>query len=510
MAGLPFERLSYDRDYDQALSYLYNLQKFGIKLGLSRTESLLKAFNNPHQALNCIHIAGTNGKGSVAAMLSSIYSRAGYKVGLFTSPHLVDFRERFQINGRRISKAQTLELIRQIKEKVKAEEPPTFFEFVTAMALIYFFREKVDLAVMEVGLGGRLDATNIIKPLITVITNISLEHQDHLGKTLEKIAQEKAGIIKSGVPLVTGVRQKKIQEQIESICRERQVLMALAGRDFRTRKVGEGRFNYFGMRNADFGMEEPFGVRSSEWGVEKDTRYRMQDTRWMKDEGRGTKDQGSDIGDQTLVTPNFELKTTNSDTSLVPRLESLRLALLGDHQIKNAGLALAVVELLQEKYPVPDVKIRAGLGKVSWPGRMEMLSERPWIVLDGAHNPGAMRTLAESLSKVFSFKKLLIIFGMMKDKNIKQTLNCLIPLADKIILTRAEYDRSADPEYLKRVIKGNRTRTLVVPDIPLAVTQALQEAGPEDLLLITGSLFVVGEALAWWERNGRFSNRKLN
>ena len=212
MAGRPFERLSYDREYDQGLSYLYNLQKFGIKFGLSKTENLLRAFNNPHRELNCLHIGGSNGKGSVAAMLASIYSGAGYKVGLFTSPHLVDFRERFQINGRLISKAQTLGLIKEIKEKTLEEEPPTFFEFVTAMALIHFSREKVDLAIMEVGLGGRLDATNIIKPLITVITTISLEHQDYLGKTLENIAWEKAGIIKPGVPLITGVGQKKVQE----------------------------------------------------------------------------------------------------------------------------------------------------------------------------------------------------------------------------------------------------------------------------------------------------------
>ena len=247
MAGRPFERLSYDREYDQALSYLYNLQKFGIKFGLSKTENLLRAFNNPHRKLKCLHIGGSNGKGSVAAMLASIYSRAGYKVGLFTSPHLVDFRERFQINGRLISKAQTLGLIKEIKEKALEEEPPTFFEFVTAMALIYFSREKVDLAIMEVGLGGRLDATNIINPLITVITTISLEHQDYLGKTLENIAWEKAGIIKPGVPLVTGVDQKKVQEQIEKICRERQAPMFLAGRDFRTRKLGQGKFSYFGV-----------------------------------------------------------------------------------------------------------------------------------------------------------------------------------------------------------------------------------------------------------------------
>jgi dihydrofolate synthase/folylpolyglutamate synthase len=356
---------------------------------------------------------------------------------------------------------------------------------------------------MEVGLGGRLDATNIIKPLITVITNISLDHQDHLGRTLKKIAQEKAGIIKSGVPLVTGVGQKKIQEQIESICRERKVPMVLAGRDFRTRKVSNRIFNYFGIPADRFGVRglrrarrQALGLECiekaqssrSEFEVGKDTRYRMQDTRWTKDKGRETMNQ---------------LSVTLQSSILNPQLKDLKVGLLGDHQIKNAGLALAVVELLQGKYSVPAVKIRAGLSKVSWPGRMEVLSERPWIVLDGAHNPGAVRVLAEALPKVFSFKKLLIVFGMMKDKNIKQTLSCLIPLADKIILTRAEYDRSADPEYLKRLIKDNRTRTLVVPNIPLAVTQALQEAGPEDLLLITGSLFVVGEARAWWERSGR-------
>jgi dihydrofolate synthase/folylpolyglutamate synthase len=487
MACRPFERLSYDREYDQALSYLYNLQKFGIKFGLSRTENLLTAFNNPHQGLNCIHIAGTNGKGSVAAMLSTIYRHAGYKVGLFTSPHLVDFRERFQINSRLISKARTLELIREVKAKVRAEEPPTFFEFVTAMALVYFFREKVDLAVMEVGLGGRLDATNIIRPLITVITNISLEHQDHLGKTLEKIAREKAGIIKSGVPLVTGVGQKKVQGLIEKKCRKKQVPMLLAGRDFRTRKAGEGIFSYFGFRISDCGMKEPFGVRSSEWEVGKDSGYRRQGARWTKDEGRGSMNQLS-------VIPQSAIRN--------PKLKGLQLALLGDHQIKNAGLALAVIQLLQKKYPVSEEKVREGLAKVTWPGRIEVLSKKPWIVLDGAHNPGAMRTLTKNLPKVFSYKKFLLVFGMMKDKNIKQTLKYLILYADKIFLTRTEYDRSADPEYVNRLIQGKRLRPLVFPNIPLAIKQAMKEAGPNDLILITGSLFVVGEARAWWERKG--------
>jgi dihydrofolate synthase / folylpolyglutamate synthase len=451
MPGHPFERLSYDQVYDQALVYLYNLQKFGIKFGLSKTENLLKAFKHPQRHLKCIHIAGSNGKGSVAAMLASIYSRAGYKVGLFTSPHLIDFRERFQINGRMISKGQTLDLIKEIQEKADSQEPPTFFEFVTAMALLYFYREKVDLAIMETGLGGRLDATNIIRPLITVITTITLEHQEYLGKTLKSIALEKGGIIKHQVPLITGVSQKKVQGILEALCQDKQAPMLLAGRDFKTRKTGQGRFSY----------SSEFGVRSSEFG----------------------------------------LKKANGSSSPVTRHSSLRLGLLGDHQIKNAGLALTVVQGLHDKYPVTEEAIREGLEGVNWPGRMEVLSQRPWLVLDGAHNPGAMRTLSQNIPRVFSYKRLYLVFGMMKDKEIGQTFNYMIPLADKVFLTRAQYDRSADPETLRPFIEGKNLPCQLFPALPSAIKQAIKEADPEDLILITGSLFIVGEARAWWERH---------
>lgn len=478
MAGRPFERLSYDREYDQALDYLYNLQKFGIKFGLSKTENLLRAFHNPHQELNCLHIAGSNGKGSVAAMLASIYRRAGYKTGLFTSPHLVDFRERFQINGRLISKSRTLDLIREIREKVDQEEPPTFFELVTAMALIYFQQEKVDLAIMEVGLGGRLDATNIISPLMTVITTISLEHQDYLGKTLESIAWEKAGIIKPGVPLVTGVKQEKVRNRIEAICRERQAPMFLAGRDFRTRRLGPGRFSYFGVK-------EPFGVRRSSF-VGK---------------GKNSNQVASGIPNKNL---NLKKSLTHSLTTEHRRpndYSSLELGLLGDHQIKNAALVLTVVGLMQEKYPVPEKKIREGLRKVTWPGRLEVLSERPWVVLDGAHNPGAMKAITEILPKTFAYRKLFLVFGMMKDKNIRETLHYIMPLKARILLTRAEYDRSAEPEDLQGFFQGRKPLPPVFPTIPQAISRAMKEAGPEDLILITGSLFVAGEARAWWGKN---------
>ncbi len=502
MAGQPFERLSYDREYDQGLSYLYNLQKFGIKFGLSKTENLLKVFNNPQENLRLIHIAGSNGKGSVAAMLSSVYSQAGYKVGLFTSPHLIDFRERFQINGRLIEKDQTLALIKEIKEKTDLEEPPTFFEFVTAMALLYFYRERVDLAIMETGLGGRLDATNIIHPLITVITTITLEHQEYLGRTLKKIALEKAGIIKPHIPLVTGVNQIKVQVILKDICQEKQAPMLLAGRDFRTRKLKDGTFSYCGIRIADCGVGEQLGVRISEFGVGEDARGKLQDASWTKNEGRGARDQ-------VLITPNSEpfLVERRTPNGFIPqsafRNPQLKVGLLGDHQIRNAGLALTVIDYLKARFPVQEEAVREGLVRVTWPGRLEVLSERPWIVLDGAHNPGAMKTLSRNLPRVFSYKRLLLIIGMMKDKDIEQTFNYIIPKADIVYLSRAEYDRSSEPESLLPFVKVKNLPCHLAQSIPLAINQARKEAEPEDLILITGSLFLVGEARAWWMKRSR-------
>ena len=466
MPDRPFERLSYDPEYDRALSYLYGLQKFGIKFGLSKTKILLRAFADPQQGLRFIHIAGSNGKGSVAAMLASIYARMGYRVGLFTSPHLIDFRERFQINGRMISQDQTLTLIREIREKTNTLEPPTFFEFVTALAVIYFQREKVDLAIMEVGLGGRLDATNVIQPLVSVITTITREHQDYLGKTLEKIALEKAGIIKAGVPLVAGVTQKKIRGLLEDLCRRKGSPLFLAGRDFRTRKTGKGKFNYLGPGSLVGEGEEAF---------------RVQGERFL----------------------NAERRTPNAfDTKSPKELKDLQLGLLGDHQIRNAGLALTVIRVLSEKGFAKDPeKIRQGLGEAAWPGRLEVLSGKPRVLLDGAHNPGAMRTLSQSLRREFTYRRLFLLIGMMKDKDLKGTLKEIVPLADSLFLTRAEYDRSADPRELLHLLPALKSKASVFSTLPAALNQALKEARPEDLICITGSLFVVGEARAYWQLN---------
>ena len=463
MPSQPFERLSYDPEYNQALAYLYGLQKFGIKFGLSKTENLLKAFGDPQRKLRLIHVAGSNGKGSVSAMLASVYSRMGYMTGLFTSPHLVDFRERFQINGRMISQEQTLDLIQEIQEKTDPGEPPTFFEFVTAMALIYFHRQEVDLGIMEVGLGGRLDATNTIFPLMTIITTITLEHQEFLGKTLKKIALEKAGIIKNRVPLVSGVTQKGIQVLYQKICREKNVPFFLAGRDFKTRKRGQGKFDYFGRGGL------------------------------VGEKGKSFSFLGKGAFNAERRTPNALGMKKQME------LKELHLGLLGNHQIKNACLALTAVHLLQaEGFPVTEEKIREGLRKVFWPARMEILSQRPFVILDGAHNKGAMKVLAEGLRENFLYQRFFLIIGIMKDKDIRGVMSQIAPLADFVFLTRAEYERSAEPEVLKTHLTGIQVPCRLFPGIPQAMDQALQEAGEGDLICITGSLFVAGEARAYW------------
>jgi dihydrofolate synthase/folylpolyglutamate synthase len=428
-----YEPLSRDPAYDQALSYLYGLQKFGMKFGLSKTENLLQAFDRPQDRLKMIHIAGTNGKGSVAAMAASIFSKAGYRVGLYTSPHLVDFRERFQINGRLIPPGVTLDLVQEVKDRTNPEEPPTFFELVTAMALIYFAREKVDLAIIEAGLGGRLDATNIIRPRLTVITTLGLEHQEYLGDTLRRIAWEKGGIIKRGIPMVSGVTQPAAREVISRLCRERGAPLFLAGRDFQTRKIKGGRFNYSGFGNT---------------------------------------------------------------------YKGLRNKLLGPHQIKNAGLAISLVHLWSVNGKnLSEDHIREGLLRVNWPGRMEVWTEKPRIVLDGAHNPAAMKVLADSLPATLPYRRLLLVIGIMQDKDIAAILAPIVSLADRVFLTRAEYIRSAEPDTLLSILDRDRGKCRLFPVLSQAIDQAVIEAAEDDLICITGSLFVVGEARAYLGKN---------
>jgi dihydrofolate synthase/folylpolyglutamate synthase len=418
-----------DFSYKESLSWLYSLQKFGIKFGLSKTSNLLKVFGNPHLGQRYIHIAGTNGKGSVGAMLESILMKSGLKVGFYSSPHLVSFTERFRINREFIKKDQASSLIRELKEVISMKEPPTFFELTTAMALIYFFRRQVDIGIIEVGMGGRLDATNVIHPMVSIITNIGLEHQEFLGGNIIDIAKEKGGIIKKGVDLVTGVKQPFIISLLESLCKKKGASFWRVGHNARYRSLPSGLVGYYG------------------------------------------------IGD---------------------RYKNLELGLKGRFQHRNAALALLTLEILKRKgLNISDDAMRLGLADLFWPGRLEQVSTNPTIILDGAHNQPAMRSLAYSIRRDFDFEKLILILGIMKDKDILNIFKEILPLAHRIIYTRPAYYRAAKPQYLMDLAKEFGRKGEVHFPLSAAIDRARDLANKGDLILITGSLFTVGEAKSW-------------
>jgi dihydrofolate synthase/folylpolyglutamate synthase len=416
--------------YEDAVAYLFGLQKYGIKFGLSKTSNLLKAFGNPHLHQKYIHIAGTNGKGSVAAMLESIWMNSGLKVALYSSPHLVRFTERFRINGKEIPPGQVADLVKDLKRVIDQTQPPTFFEVTTAMALIYFAREKPDISIMEVGMGGRLDATNVIRPMASVITNISLDHQSFLGPRLTDIAGEKAGIIKPGIDLVTAATQPQVIKVFSDTCKRRKAPFWRVGREIRYRRNG-AQLNYYGMGR-----------------IERD----------------------------------------------------LDLGLVGKHQLRNAALALAVIELIERRgFTVSSDHIREGLNKTRWPGRMQVVSKKPRIILDGAHNPDAMRNLVNSMRDAFQWKHLILVLGIMGDKDIPKIIKRIVPIADYVIYTRPEYYRAAEPQVLMKEAAPLRKKGEIIPTIPEALRKAKGRSEPGDVILVTGSLFTVGEAMACLE-----------
>jgi dihydrofolate synthase/folylpolyglutamate synthase len=415
----------------QATAWVFDLQKFGIKFGLSSTLDLLARLKLPYQEGRYLHIAGTNGKGSVAAMLSAVLTRAGYPVSLFTSPHLVDFTERFRLRDEDIGKGRLLALINEVRGAVDDAEPPTFFEFAAAMAFLYFFQEGANPIILETGMGGRLDATNIVEPLVSVITNINRDHQEHLGAGLTAIAGEKAGIIKPGTPLVTYARQKRVLDLLEQRCRELGAPLYLGGRDFKTRGRSGGRFSY-----------------------------------------RGT----------------------------TKELDNLTLSLPGRHQYLNAAVALAVLEILDRQgYSIPEAAIREGLRRTRWPGRLEQVAQDPRVLLDGAHNPAAALTLAQALRRRQGNGRLLLVMGVMADKDVDTILARLLPLAQTVIFTQPRYFRAAATDDLARRAKSYNLETIQVPQVAAAVARAQALAGPADRIVVTGSLYTGGEAKEYFD-----------
>ena len=415
-----------DISYDTALSYLYDLQKYGIKFGLSSTSNLLARLGNPHKNLKAVHIAGTNGKGSTAAMLSAMLTRMGVQVGLYTSPHLVRFNERFRINDQDVDDWGIMDVFLRVKDIVDEREPPTFFEMTTAMALSLFAERGVNWAILEVGMGGRLDATNVIQPRITIINNVAFDHQEFLGCTLGRIAREKAGIIKQGVPLITAVKQPAALAVIKERCLAFAAPCYRVGQQIKVRSRGKGCFSY----------------RSLNW-----------------------------------------------------RLENLQLPLAGRHQLLNAATALGALEVLQQldRLQLTSEQVQEGLSKTRWPGRLEWFSQRPPVLLDGAHNNAGIVSLRKALQEEFTYRRLIIVLGIMADKDLWGMLHRLAPLADHVILTRPRYERAAEPESLRKMAGEFANRTELIRSVPQALKRAMTMATAEDLVVVTGSLYFIGE-----------------
>jgi dihydrofolate synthase/folylpolyglutamate synthase len=459
--------------YAQAIQFLYGLRLFGAKFGLENTFKLAALAGNPQEKLRFIHVAGTNGKGSTCAMLESIYRAAGLRVGLFTSPHLVSFRERIQVDRELIPESEVVRLVEELQEREgrRVGDPnssdgdtpslpsPTFFEFITVMALKFFFEQKCDLVIWETGLGGRLDATNIVTPLASVITNIALDHTQWLGDTLEKIAAEKAGIIKPGIPVVTATESPEALAVIENVAREKKAPL-------------------------------------------KQINFR---------EGR---------------------RAAVPDKYGSPTRQPSQVNLLGAHQKINATLALATVEILQKHIPVTNEKIRDGLANVNWPGRLQLVeqSNGQRILLDGAHNVAGANVLRTALleffprpakrgkgqgegsepdwpsavarEKAIAIEGITLILGVFQDKDWPHICDLLAPLAERILAVPVASERSADANQLAAACRAANSSAEVI--VCGSLTEALERTGlrdrsshREEFVLITGSLYLVGEALEW-------------
>lgn len=406
---------------------------------LDRVREFLQHLDNPHDGWRAIHIGGTKGKGSVANMIDSILRRHGLATGLFTSPHVVDMRERIQREGRWISEGDFTRLVGSMGDAVQAmyeqdvRSKPTYFEMMTALAFMFFKELPVDMGVIEVGLGGRLDATNVLRPVVSAITNVGLDHEDTLGHTIAEIAKEKAGILKAGVPAVTGCTGKALSV-VRSAAAECGAPIEVLHREIRVQRKASG------------------------------------DT----------------------LTEAFDLETPECS------YENLRVSLPGAHQVANAALAVRIVELLRAHgIDVREEAIRDGLASVACDARIQVVQGSPTIIIDGAHNPDSAEALARTIEEKFIGRRLILVVGISKDKDVYAFLRALLPLASRFIATRAASPRATAPEDLTKLARSLVTMDCVAcPDAAAAVETALGQAEPRDLVVFTGSFYLAGEVRA--------------
>ncbi|HUY12022.1 MAG TPA: folylpolyglutamate synthase/dihydrofolate synthase family protein [Terriglobia bacterium] len=440
-------------NYSQSLNELLSLghELRGVKFDLTAIRKIAQALGNPHLQYPSVLVAGTNGKGSTASFLSNILEKAGYRTGLYTSPHLVRPNERIRVSGRDIADddfAAAYTAVRESVNRLMAQgelpHPPSFFETLTAMAFLHFATTKATFAVLEVGMGGRLDATNFVEPRVSVITNISFDHMDFLGHTLAAIAEEKAGIIRAGVPVVSGV---EIAEAAEVIRQRAAELHAPLVETFKAAPVLNP----------------------------------------ISHAGRYT----------------FQLLTDGGN------LGNISLPLAGRFQIQNASTAiLAAFELRRQGIGISSKNIIEGIRHTAWPGRLETLLEEPLVILDGAHNLDAARFIAQFVREELTGRQVKLVYASMRDKAIGEIAGLLFPVADEVWITQTNQARAASPEEIMAIAGGLARRFQAEPDPVGVVNRAIESSGKDDVILVTGSLFLVGAVRAAWIQ-GRIHQRPI-
>ncbi len=422
-------------NYEQALDYIHGTYKFGYKLGLENPKYLLNLLGNPHKSFKAIHVAGTNGKGSVSSYIQTVLREEGYRVGLYISPYLEEFTERMSINGKDISREKLAEVTTLVKEKVEqmvkdGKNHPTEFEVVTAIAFCYYAREDVDFVVLEVGMGGRLDSTNVIDTsLISVITPIGYDHMEYLGDTLEEIAYEKAGIIKENGLVLSYPQEEEVMNVLKSTCEEKNSKLFIMDFD--------------------------------ELNIHR-----------------------SSIDEQIFST-----------NILGEHYNNVEIKLAGIHQVYNACMALGAVKILREyrNVAISDESIFNGLYNTKWPGRFEVLRKKPLIIIDGAHNLHGANSLRKNIETLLGNYKIILVIGMLQDKDVRAVLKDLIPITSKVVATRPSNPRAMDAADLAEELKTFGKETYVYDDIKKAIDKAISITGQDEAIIFAGSLYMIGE-----------------
>ncbi|MBI5842524.1 MAG: bifunctional folylpolyglutamate synthase/dihydrofolate synthase [Chloroflexi bacterium] len=449
-----------EKSYNLALDYLYSFVDYSLKhsselakadFNLDRMYALMELLGNPHTKYPIIHVAGTKGKGSVSALCASALQAAGYKVGLYTSPHLEDYCERIQINGEPVSHAQLVQLVEQVKDAVARVPKLTTFEITTAIGFLFFAGQIVDVAVIEVGLGGRLDATNVVTPKVSVITSLSYDHMAVLGDTLAKIAGEKAGIIKPGVPVVSSPQKDEALETILRIARERSAPLTLVGRDVTF------------MRTYHSLDGQALQIQTFSWAALNRS-----------------------------ISPDTERRSKR-------RMINLQIPLIGVHQVENAVTAYAALKLSGLK--ISDEFIARGFARVKWPARFEVVRRNPPIILDSAHNQDSFARLRETLEEQFPDKQVYLIFGASEDKNIPGMFAEMNSKIKRLIVTRADHPRALEAGVIQQLADQAGIPNEAVTPVEAAFARALELSSKDgSIVLSAGSMFVTAEVMSAWKK----------